>query len=171
MNNHIFASIGSRFPMDRLLVALDHFSAQHPTFSVSAQCGNGIQPLPNIASQRWFNPKEFEQAVIDCDVFVSHAGMGNILLAAQYGKPIVIMPRQLHYKEHINDHQLATAEGLKDRPFIYVVNTTEELESAILSITSPAQTRSGKRCNAKRHSPPPQRAQLVDALVKFLDQH
>ncbi|MBL4672456.1 MAG: hypothetical protein JKX81_09380, partial [Arenicella sp.] len=123
MSNHVFVSVGSRFPMDRLLVALDHFSARHPRFKVHAQSGKSTQPLPHTSSQSWFNPKEFEQAVIDCDIFVSHAGMGNILLAAQHEKPIVIMPRQFQYGEHINDHQLATAEGLKDRPFIYVVNT------------------------------------------------
>lgn len=170
MNNHIFVSVGSRFPMDRLLVALDHFSSQNPTFSVSAQSGKCIQPLPHTASQRWFSSKEFEQAVIDCDIFVSHAGMGNILLAAQHGKPIVIMPRQLRYKEHINDHQIATAEGLKDRPFIYVVNTAEELQSALLSIAYTVQ-HSGEACNEEQHSEPPQRVQLVDTLVEFLDKH
>jgi len=169
MSNHVFASVGSRFPMDRLLVALDHFAAQHPTFKVSAQSGKCSQPLPHTVSQSWFNAKKFEQAVIDCDIFVSHAGMGNILLAAQHEKPIVIMPRQAQYEEHINDHQLATAEGLKDRSFIYVVNTPEELQSTVLTIASKAQLRSDNRCDENRHSEPPQRSQLVDTLRIFLD--
>jgi UDP-N-acetylglucosamine transferase subunit ALG13 len=169
MSNHVFVSVGSRFPMDRLLVALDHFAAQHPTFKVSAQSGKCRQLLPHTSSRSWFNPTEFEEAVIDCDIFVSHAGMGNILLAAQHGKPIVIMPRQSQYKEHINDHQLATAEGLKDRPFIYVVNTAEELQNAVLTIASSARPRSGIRIDEKPYNEPPQRAKLVDTLRDFLD--
>ncbi|MBL4672815.1 MAG: hypothetical protein JKX81_11195 [Arenicella sp.] len=81
------------------------------------------------------------------------------------------MPRQFQYKEHINDHQLATAEGLKDRPFIYVVNTPEELQSAVLTIASSAQLRSDKKYNENRQSAPPQRAQLVNTLRDFLDQN
>jgi UDP-N-acetylglucosamine transferase subunit ALG13 len=169
MSNHVFASVGSRFPMDRLLVALDHFAAQYPAFKIKAQSGKSIQPLAHTSSQSWFNPKEFEQALIDCDIFVSHAGMGNILLAAQHEKPIVIMPRQAQYEEHINDHQLATAEGLKDRPFIYVVNTPEELQSAVLTISSTSRLQSGKRSDENRYSEPPQRAQLVDTLRDFLN--
>jgi UDP-N-acetylglucosamine transferase subunit ALG13 len=157
--------------MDRLLVALDDFAAQYPAFNVSAQSGKCKRPLPNTSSRSWFKPTDFEQAVSDCDIFVSHAGMGNILLAAQHGKPIIIMPRRCKYKEHINDHQLATAEGLKDRPFIFVVNTPEELQNAVLTIASSAQLRSDTNYDESRHNEPPQRAQLVNTLRDFLDKN
>ena len=46
-------------------------------------------------------------------VLVAHAGMGSILTALQYGKPILVMPRQGRLKETRNDHQVATAVRFK----------------------------------------------------------
>ena len=53
--------------------------------------------------------------------------MGSILTALQYGKPILVMPRQERLKETRNDHQLATAKWLSDRQGISVVWDESEI--------------------------------------------
>jgi UDP-N-acetylglucosamine transferase subunit ALG13 len=44
------------------------------------------------------------------DAIVAHAGMGTIISALEFGKPLLVMPRLASLGEHRNDHQLATAE-------------------------------------------------------------
>jgi len=156
--------------MDRLILAVDQFAEQHPSFEVTAQIKKYGQTLPHLCSHSWLNPKDFKQAFLDCSVFVSHAGMGNILLAAQHNKQIIVMPRQAQYGEHINDHQLATVEGLKDRSFVHVVNTAEELQSAILRVVSMTQSPKVNKPIENWRKKWPQRAELVDALSGFLNQ-
>lgn len=129
----VFASVGSRFPMDRLLIWLNNVLEKQPFIHAFAQIGNSEFSSPSMRTSKQLNTSEFENKVANCDVFISHAGMGNILLAAEYKKPIIIIPRQTAYKEHINDHQLDTARAFSQRPFIWQANTENELEKAILS--------------------------------------
>jgi UDP-N-acetylglucosamine transferase subunit ALG13 len=58
--------------------------------------------------------------------------MGTIISALTIAKPIVIVPRQVKYHEHRNDHQMATAEQLAGRPGIYVAWSVEELEALLV---------------------------------------
>lgn len=59
-------------------------------------------------------PPEFKKRVLWADVLVAHAGMGSILTALQYGKPILVMPRLGSLKETRNDHQVATAQRFRE---------------------------------------------------------
>jgi len=41
---------------------------------------------------------------------VAHAGTGTIFTALAAGKPLLVMPRLSRLREHVNDHQVHTAE-------------------------------------------------------------
>ena len=43
-------------------------------------------------------------------LIVAHAGMGSIITALEYGKPIIVLPRRGQLRETRNDHQFATAK-------------------------------------------------------------
>jgi len=62
---------------------------------------------------------------------ISHAGMGNILMAAELQKPIIIMPRKRIYNEHVNDHQIDSAQAFSNKEFLHVVYEASELSRAI----------------------------------------
>ena len=47
-------------------------------------------------------------------MIVAHAGMGSILTALEYGKPILVMPRRGDLRETRNDHQIATAKRFRE---------------------------------------------------------
>ncbi len=132
-NKQVFASVGTRFPMDRLLRALENIASKHDHWIVQAQIGPSSYSCTRIKTQSQMTATEFEYHAKTCDVFVSHAGMGNILLAAKLAKPIVIMPRLPELNEHINDHQLGTVKAMLTKPFIRIANTESELEQAMLS--------------------------------------
>ena len=65
------------------------------------------------------------------DVIVAHAGMGTVITAGRAGKPLVIMPRIEAWGEHTTDHQIATANWLRNKPGIFVADTDADLPGAI----------------------------------------
>jgi len=53
--------------------------------------------------------------------------MGSIVTAMEFGKPIVIMPRDHERGEHRNGHQMATAQRFMDTPGVYVAMNKQQL--------------------------------------------
>ena len=62
---------------------------------------------------------------------VAHAGMGTILSALQWEKPILVMPRRASLGEQRNEHQLATARHLSELGKINVAMDEAELRAKL----------------------------------------
>jgi UDP-N-acetylglucosamine transferase subunit ALG13 len=64
---------------------------------------------------------------------ISHAGIGTIINAKNFGVPIVIVPRKKSLGEHFNDHQAEMAEKLtkENRPRVFVAEPLDVLESCV----------------------------------------
>ena len=111
---NIFVTVGAQIPFDRLIVAVDAWAADRQAeHSLFAQIGEKGHRPAHLEFAELLEPPEFKQRVLWADVLVAHAGMGSILTALQYGKPILVMPRQGRLKETRNDHQVATAVRFK----------------------------------------------------------
>lgn len=163
-SNHIFVSVGTRYAMDRLLESVERVARKHSELIVSAQTGYSVFESTHLKTTQWIDAPEFKQAVRECDVLVSHAGMGNVLLAAEYNKPIVIMPRREELGEHVNNHQIGTAAGLAGRPLVTVVNDSDELENAIIAVLENRKN-SVTQQNANECS----KHKLISGLKSFID--
>ena len=122
----IFVTVGMQLGFDRLIRAMDDLA---PTLDmpVIAQIGNGDFSPRNMEARRRIAPGEFDELVGKARVVVSHAGIGTVLAAQRSGTPLVLVPRQAKLGEHRNDHQLATAKSLGNRPGILVAMTETEL--------------------------------------------
>lgn len=105
----IFVTVGAQMPFDRLVLTVDTWAASHGRDDVFAQIGVGSTPPGHIAFQEMLTPEEFRAKVSAARVIVAHAGMGSILTAMQYGKPLLVLPRRADLRETRNDHQVATA--------------------------------------------------------------
>ncbi len=112
---NIFVTVGAQIPFDRLIIAVDEWAAGQATgHRLFAQVGEqGYRPV-HMEFAELLEPPEFKQRVIWADVLVAHAGMGSILTALQYGKPIMVMPRRGSLRETRNDHQVATAQRFRE---------------------------------------------------------
>lgn len=163
---HLFISVGTRFAMDRLLNSVEEILGDESHLTASAQVGPSEFTSTLIKVTQWADSRRFEQAVSECDIFVSHAGMGNILMAAKLNKHIIIMPRRADLGEHINDHQISTAQAMKDKPFVCVVNNTKELALAIHSLSSSA-VKAKHLDNQINHAA---KAALISAIKDVIDQ-
>jgi len=64
-------------------------------------------------------------------VFISHAGVGSIVLARRFGLRPVIMPRRPEHGEHVDEHQLELSRRLHRAGLVTVVENAEELAAAV----------------------------------------
>ncbi len=129
----IFVTVGTQLPFDRLIKAVDSWAADNPGVEVLAQIGNGgYQPMHMVWSG-FLDPEMFRERVRSARLVVSHAGTGNLLLALEACKPIVMMPRRAALNEHRNDHQLATAKWLKGLPGVTIADDVDDLRQALTS--------------------------------------
>lgn len=67
----------------------------------------------------------------EADVVISHGGPGSIMLALEYGKIPVVVPRLQEFGEHVNDHQLHFCRHLAEEGNCILVDSVESLGSAI----------------------------------------
>lgn len=62
---------------------------------------------------------------------ISHAGMGTITMALQYGKPLLVLPRLKRFGEVVNDHQVAIAQRFEERGHLLAAYSEEQLETML----------------------------------------
>lgn len=115
----IFVTIGTVFPYDRLIRAMDDFAGETGTPCL-AQIGEGAYRPRHMDWHPSLPGDAYKAAVRDAEVIVSHAGMGSVITALQVGTPIVMLPRQLAAGEHTTDHQMATARWLEGKPGVFI---------------------------------------------------
>jgi UDP-N-acetylglucosamine transferase subunit ALG13 len=135
----IFVTIGSVFPFDRMIRAADQWAAANPEAETYAQIGDGRYEPRHMPWIRRLDQDAFLAAMSRARLLVAHAGMGSVITAGQLGKPIVILPRLLDRGEHNTNHQVDTANWLKDRPGIYVATDEAALPGVIeVALARPA---------------------------------
>lgn len=127
----IFVTVGTEFPFDRLIRAMDDWAAYNPQDPVIAQIGTGAYEPRHMTWHRRMGRAAFAESVTAAELIVAHAGIGSLVTAGEYGKPVVLLPRRARFGEQRNDHQLDTAARLGGRPGIRVAETEAELGACI----------------------------------------
>lgn len=128
----ILVTIGSMFPFDRLVRAMDDWAAWHGgNEDILAQIGDGAYEPRHMRWVRRLSRPDFTAALAGADLVVGHAGMGTVITAGEHGKAIVIMPRRAARGEHTNDHQVDTAGWLGGRKGIFVAEEEGDLGTCI----------------------------------------
>ncbi len=123
----IFVTVGTQMHFDRLISAIDDWAGTIDNEEVFAQIGLSSYRAKHIKTQSFITPQEFRLYAGRARIFISHAGMGSILTALEFGKRIAVMPRRSDLGEHRNDHQLATARYFGGEGRIVVVHDRQEL--------------------------------------------
>jgi UDP-N-acetylglucosamine transferase subunit ALG13 len=126
----IFVTVGSMFPFDRLIRAVDAWAADNPGEEILAQIGQGAAPQ-HLRWLRRMDQDAFAATVREAEIVVAHAGMGTVITAGRFGRPLVLLPRLAALAEQTTDHQLATADWLRGRPGIQVAATPRDLVACI----------------------------------------
>lgn len=127
----IFVTVGSQMPFDRLIRAMDAWAGAHPDQSIEAQIGNTDYIPQHMRHHKLLTPAEFTERMSTASMIVAHAGMGTIISAMEFGRPMILLPRRGALRETRNDHQVATAKWLESKPGIFVAYAEDELGGVI----------------------------------------
>jgi UDP-N-acetylglucosamine transferase subunit ALG13 len=115
----IFVTVGTDLPFDRMMRVIDEWARENDRRDVFAQIGEGGWEPEFLEYSHFLQPPEFKRRFNEASLIISHAGMGTILSALMYGKPILIMPKSAALGEHRNEHQLATAKRMKELGLVH----------------------------------------------------
>ena len=129
----IFVAVGTQFPFNRLIEYMDLWAAEHGQ-EVIAQISDGDYIPKNMKWERFLDGEQYNKNIAEASVFVSHAGMGNIISAREQQTPIIVMNRQFNLGEHRNDHQADGLMWMGKLDGVYTASTQEELNQQLTMI-------------------------------------
>lgn len=128
----IFLPVGTQFGFDRLIKAVDEVISQKIVQDeVFAQIGPGEYKPVAMKYVINLGKEEFDSIFNSCDAIISHAGMGNIALAMNTQKPLLVLPRLKKYGEVVNNHQVDTARKFEELGHILAAYDENELVEKI----------------------------------------
>jgi len=154
----IFLTVGTLFPFDRLVKAVDHAVAEGLIKQkVFAQIGRTSFKPKYMQYVEVLDKGGFDEKVAGADYLISHAGIGNIVMALNHNKPLLVMPRMKHFKEHVNDHQVATARRFEQLGHILAAYSEEELPDKLQQLKTFVPRRRENQAKA-----------VVDRIASFL---
>lgn len=161
----IFITVGSAFPFDRLIKAMDQWAAENSRQDgCLAQIGLGTYEPTNIEWHRNLPYDRFSQAMEQATVVVAHAGMGSVITSMRLSKPIVMLPRRYQAGEHTTDHQVATARWLEGKNGVFIAWDEADLPTKIKE----AEDWQGSGTNLDPHAPKEFTGKLNAQFLKWL---
>lgn len=126
----IFVTVGTqKFAFNRLLKMVDDcVIKKNISEKVICQSGYSTYKPKAITTISFLKVKQYNKYIEDASVIITHAGVGTILKAKEYNKPIIVVPRLKKYNEHVDDHQVQIADGFSKKGLVYKCNDEMDLE-------------------------------------------
>jgi UDP-N-acetylglucosamine transferase subunit ALG13 len=128
----IFATVGTHEqPFDRLLLEIDRLAAQGALpDEIFCQIGYSTRSL-RVPSSPMLSYAETQRRTAEASLVITHGGPGSILPVLAARRPLVLVPRQQRFGEHVDDHQVAFCRRLGQERGVPVVEDITRLEASI----------------------------------------
>ena len=78
---------------------------------------------------------KFSDLIKECDLLITHGGVGSILTGLKNNKKVIAAPRLKEYGEHTNNHQLEIIEKFSDSGLILPLYDFDNLGKALKNIS------------------------------------
>ncbi len=127
----IFLTVGTQLPFDRLVSMVDEYCGRHPGLDVFGQIGEGEYQPRHFESVPMMSLAESRSCFQCADIIISHVGIGSILTARGFGKPILMMARLAQFQEHRDNHQEQTLRHFQRMHQCYPFSDASELERVL----------------------------------------
>ena len=117
-----------KFPLDRMLTEMDRLLETGAiTETVFAQIGHSTSEPKHCQWARFLGGGEFEEKIRNCDLLLTHSGVGTILTGKELEKPVLVYPRSARYGEHVDDHQWQIAREFRKRDYVLICEEAEQM--------------------------------------------
>ena len=125
----VFIALGTQnFQLNRLLQEVDLLIKKGQLKdAVFAQIGHSDYRPIHYQYERFLEKKEFDRCIRECDVLISHGGVGTIITAINSGKPVVLYPRLKKFGEHVDDHQLEISQAFSKKEYVLYCSDGDDL--------------------------------------------
>lgn len=125
----IFVVLGTqKFQLNRLLQKLDEYVEKKMiSDEIFAQIGSSTYKPKYYKYAEFMDKKDFDETIRKADVIISHSGVGTIITAINAQKPVVVYPRLVKYKEHVDNHQLDIAKAFETKKYVLCCYENDDL--------------------------------------------
>ena len=76
--------------------------------------------------------EKFNEYLKECDILITHGGVGNILSGLKNNKKIIAAARLAKYGEHTNDHQLQIVNKFAKEGYILKLEDFSKLDELLI---------------------------------------
>lgn len=132
----IFVTVGTHEQQfDRLIKEMDRLKKEDIILDeVFIQTGFSTYEPKYCESSPFLNYEQMESYIEKSRIVITHGGPASFLSVLNHGKNPIIVPRQLKFDEHVNDHQLEFVLKMKNVGYdLIVVEDIALLEANIIN--------------------------------------
>ena len=131
----IFLTVGTQFPFDRLLRAIDAaIDGGTAVEEIYAQIGESRYVSRNFKGIASLPKEEFDSYLANASAVIGHAGMGTITAALEHNKPLLVMPRLKRFGEVVNDHQVGIAQRFEQAGLLLAAYNADEVAACLTKL-------------------------------------
>lgn len=87
--------------------------------------------LANVEIYKYLSAQEYQQYLINAEVVICHGGSSAIFSALSQRKKLVVIPREVRFGEHNDDHQLELAQLIRDKNLGEVCQDVSSLKEVV----------------------------------------
>lgn len=130
----IFVTVGTHEqPFNRLIQKVDELKRDGViTEDVIMQIGYSTYEPKYCKWSKLLPYKEMEENNKNARIVITHGGPASFIAPLQIGKIPIVVPRQLQFNEHVNDHQVEFSKNVSERMGnIIVVEDVDKLGETI----------------------------------------
>ncbi len=116
----------------RLLDAIEkQIELGNITDDVVVQAGHTKYESKNMKVLDFIPYDEFENFMNQCDILITHGGVGSIITGLKKKKKVIAAARLKKYQEHTNDHQLQILKNFKEAGYILTLDDFDALDQVL----------------------------------------
>ncbi len=156
----IFVCVGSReYQFDRLIIEIDRLVEEGKIKDeVFAQIGSSNYIPKFIKYDKFISQDMFNFYLKQADIIISHAGTGVLVNSIKLMKKTIAVPRDMIFKEHVDNHQFEICEILHEENYLKCVKNVNELSETISQMN---------KCEFKKFK---SLNKIPDLIIDFIDQ-
>lgn len=101
---------------------------------VIVQAGHTKYESKNMKIFDFSDREEFGKLINECDLLITHAGVGSIITGLNNNKKVIVVPRLAKYNEHLNDHQLQITNNFVKKGYILALQEEDKIDDVLNKI-------------------------------------
>ncbi len=103
-------------------------------YQLVAQIGESTNNITRPNTTVFNYSDDFSQYVADCDILITHGGVGSIMAGLKQAKKVIVVARLAEYNEHIDDHQLEVTNKLASAGYVYQLQRDQDINQVIQEV-------------------------------------